>query len=176
MKPNSIHYLSKDSQNEIITLLGTNITKKILSLVQKSKYFSIILDCTPDVSKTEQMTVIIRFVVIDDKTVDVQEHFLCFIDITFSTGKGMTSYLVNKLKEFNLNIQNLRGQGYDNSANMKGRQNGVQSHILSINPRAFFTPCSAHSLNLVVNDTVKINHQTIKFFGIVQEIYNFFSA
>nr|XP_022906932.1 zinc finger MYM-type protein 1-like [Onthophagus taurus] len=152
LQKKSVHYMSKDA-----------------------KYFSIILDCTPDISNTEQMTIIIRFVSTDDQ-VQIQEHFLGFIDIKDSTGEGLTNYIIEKIKEFNLDISNLRGQGYDNGANMKGKNNGLQRHILNINSRAYFTPCSAHSLNLVVKDAANCNHQTITFFGIVQEIYNFFSA
>lgn len=85
-----------------------------------------------------------------------------------------TNYIVNKLKEFNLDIkswlQNLRGQGYDNGANMKGKNNGLQKHILNINPRAFFVPSTAHTLNLIVNDAAKIIFETINFFKIIQAI------
>ncbi len=45
----------------------------------------------------------------------------------------------------------MRGQGYDNGANMSGRHNGVQRRIQHLNPRALFVPCNAHSLNLVLN-------------------------
>lgn len=81
-----------------------------------------------------------------------------------------TNYIVNKLKEFNLDIQNLRGQGYDNGANMKGKNNGLQKHILNINPRALFVPSTAHTLNLIVNDAAKIIFETINFFKIIQAI------
>jgi len=39
----------------------------------------------------------------------------------------MIEYIVNKLKEFNLDIQNLRGD-YDNEVNMKEKNNGLQKH------------------------------------------------
>ncbi|XP_076037310.1 zinc finger MYM-type protein 1-like [Oratosquilla oratoria] len=58
---------------------------------------------------------------------------------------------------------------------MKGKHNGVQQRVLDMNPRAFFVPCSAHSLNLVVNDAVKCCLQATNSFGIVQHLYNFFS-
>jgi len=57
---------------------------------------------------------------------------------------------------------------------MRGKHNGLQKRILNINPRAFFVPCSAHSLNLVVNDAAHISHETVTFFDLVQEIYVFF--
>jgi hypothetical protein len=71
----------------------------------------------------------------------------------------------------------MRGQGYDNGPNMKGKHNGVQKRNLNINSRAFFVPCAAHILNLVVNDSEKSSLEVTNFFAIIiQEIYSFFSA
>lgn len=52
-------YLSKTIQNELVTNISNNIKKHILESILKAKYYAIILDSTPDISKTEQMTLII---------------------------------------------------------------------------------------------------------------------
>lgn len=137
-----------------------------------------ILDCTPDVSHVEQIIVIIRFIVVntDTRTYEINEHFLGFHPINDSTGEGLTTFLFKILEDYNLNIQDLRGQSYDNGANMRGKYRGVQKRVLDINPRAFFVPCAAHSLNLVVNDAVKVNFETVDFFSTIQALYNFFSG
>lgn len=70
----------------------------------------------------------------------------------------------------------MRGQGYDNGSNMKGKNIGLQRLILNLNPRAFYVPCAAHSLNLVVNDAAKCSLEITNFFGVVQETYRFLSA
>ncbi|XP_065667711.1 uncharacterized protein LOC136088003 [Hydra vulgaris] len=59
---------------------------------------------------------------------------------------------------------------------MKGIHSGVHKRIRDINPRAFFVPCSAHSLNLMVCDAAKSSSKAVSFFGLVQEVYNFFSG
>lgn len=59
---------------------------------------------------------------------------------------------------------------------MKGKNVGVQKRILDLKPRAFFVPCSAHSLNLVVNDVAISCTEAVDFFSNIQEVYNFFSA
>jgi len=173
----TVHYLGKNIQNEIISLISKKCVNAIVQRVSNAKYFSIILDCTPDISHTEQMTVIIRFVHKNESNqITVEEHFLGFVEINDSTGEGLFRCIVEKLKELNLNIKHLRGQGYDNGANMRGKHSGVQRRILNENPRAFFVPCAAHTLNLVVSDAAKVNTETIIFFGIIQELYNFFCA
>ncbi|XP_042016292.1 uncharacterized protein LOC121764317 [Salvia splendens] len=49
-----------------------------------------------------------------------------------------------------LNVADVRGQGYDNGSNMKGKHQGVQKRLLEINPRALYMPCACHSLNLTL--------------------------
>lgn len=61
-------YLSKNIQNELISIIFEKITSIIVEKVNQSKYYSIILDCTPDCSKTEQMTMIVRYVSIDQSS------------------------------------------------------------------------------------------------------------
>ncbi|XP_026819055.1 zinc finger MYM-type protein 1-like [Rhopalosiphum maidis] len=175
-KKNISHYLGKDIQNEMINLLAQSIKSRIVTMVSEAKYYSIILDCTPDISHSELMTIIIRFVSIEDSKVTIREHFLGFISVENSTGENLCDVLLNILRELNIPLSNMRGQGYDNGANMKGVHSGVQRHIRNINPRAFFVPCSAHSLNLVVNDAAKSSKEAVAFFDIIQKVFNFFSA
>lgn len=173
----SAHYLGKNVQNEIIKLVSSEIIRYIVQMVHDAKYFSIILDCTPDKSHMEQLSIIVRFVHKDeDCKITLQEHFLGFFEVFDSTGKGLSNYLVDFLKKHNLDIKNLRGQDYDNCANMRGQVNGVQKHILNINPRSFFVLCAAHSLKLVICDAAKINVDALNFFNTVQQLYNFFSS
>ncbi|KAB0803518.1 hypothetical protein PPYR_00488 [Photinus pyralis] len=169
------HYLGYKFQNEIISLLSNTIQMQIIELARKAKYYSIILDCTPDCSHVEQISVIIRFVSLADK-VEIREHFLGFYPVTNTTGQGLYDFITKKLLDTGLDIADLRGQGYANGANMRGKNIGLQKKILEQNPRAAFIPCTAHSLNLVVNDSAKVTLEVVEFFNFVQELYTFFSS
>ncbi|PWZ31193.1 Zinc finger MYM-type protein 1 [Zea mays] len=79
------------------------------------------------------------------------------------------------MESFGLNIDDIRGQGYDNGSNMKGKHQGVQKQLLDINPRALHMPCACHSLNLTLCDMAKSCEKAASFFGIVQKIYILFS-
>nr|XP_047132483.1 zinc finger MYM-type protein 1-like [Hydra vulgaris] len=175
-------YLGKTIQNEIVELLANKIKNDILAKQERAKYYSLILDCTPDISHMEQMTVVFRFVSATESSsekpaeVVVSEHFVTFLELQDTTGANMTKVVINKLQELGVNLDDMRGQGYVNGANMRGKYNGVQARIRQLNPRAFFVPCSAHSLNLVLNDAANCCMEAVAFFDLIQGIYNFFSA
>ncbi|XP_027842408.2 zinc finger MYM-type protein 1-like [Aphis gossypii] len=130
------HYLGKDIQNEVIQLLANKIRFRIITALKNVKYYSIILDCTPDINHTEQMTVIVRFVsTTENETtskiehVSINEHFIGFIELHNTTGLNMTEVILQKLRELDISLDDMRGQGYDNGANMRGYKNGVQARI-----------------------------------------------
>ena len=49
-------------------------------------------DCTPDVSRKEQMTIVVRFVhAMSGKEVIVREHFLGFVQASETSGEGLAA-------------------------------------------------------------------------------------
>ena len=58
--------------------------------------------------------------------VKIHGVFLGFVSINDSTGKGLATKIIDELKKRKLKILYCRGHGYDNGANMKGKDYGVQ--------------------------------------------------
>lgn len=56
-----VHYLSHDSQNEFIKCCSNHVTQAILKEREDAKYYSIIVDATPDSSHKEQTVFILRY-------------------------------------------------------------------------------------------------------------------
>ena len=51
-----------------------------------------------------------------------------------------------------------------------------KKRLLEINPKAFYTSCGCHNLNLVLCDVTNSCGRAISFFGVVQCIYSLFSS
>jgi hypothetical protein len=96
------------------------------------------------------MSLIIRYVDATTDSTCIEESFLGFLDVNDTTGQGLFDVLQEELKSLDLDVDNVRGQGYDNGSNMKGKHQGVQKKLLDINPRAFYSACGCHSLNLTL--------------------------
>ncbi|XP_030423315.1 uncharacterized protein LOC115653794 [Gopherus evgoodei] len=81
------HYLSWCSQNEFLKLCGEKVLSSILEEVRKARYFSIVVDGTPDASHTEQLVFILRYVMQKDRNWDVHERFVKLVDFKKRLGQ-----------------------------------------------------------------------------------------
>lgn len=141
------------------------MNKSVLQIIVKelsfAKYFSLIVDSSSDISKCDQLTIAVRYVNSDGAAV---ERFLCFIPSVGHKSQEIEFSILKKLIELNININYCRGQSYDNSRNMSGIYNGLQAQIKKKSKNAVFSPCSAHSLNLVGCHAADVTKDGYNFF------------
>ncbi|XP_064081884.1 zinc finger MYM-type protein 1-like [Macrobrachium nipponense] len=128
-------YLGNVIQNKLIASISGKIMDTVVTEIKQFKYYSVILDCTPDVSHQEQMSVTIRTVKMD-KAPEIKEHFTGFLIASETTGLGLSQLILKTLMELNIPFDDCKGQSYDNGANTKGRNKEVPARLLDKNPRA----------------------------------------
>uniref|UniRef100_A0A3B3XBU0 TTF-type domain-containing protein n=2 Tax=Poecilia mexicana TaxID=48701 RepID=A0A3B3XBU0_9TELE len=162
-------YLTWCTQNEFLDSISECVLSKISVKIKSSKYFAVELDCTPDISKQEQASVIIQYIDTGEKKkVTIAESFVGFTAVKDTTGKGLTHTLTEVLESLGLDLANCRGQSYDNGSNIRGLNKGVQALIQQRCPEALFIPCCSHSLNLLLCVAASSSRECLTFFGTVQ--------
>jgi len=149
-----IKYLSWKIQNELIEILALNVKKIICDEIQNAQCFTIIMDSTQDITKVDQVSLIIRYVVVDYavKSFKIMESFLGFYPLIKHGAEDHVNLIYEILNNCKLDIRRCRGQGYDGASVMSGAYTGVQKMISDVVPSASYIHCAAHNLNLVISD------------------------
>ncbi|XP_053989866.1 uncharacterized protein LOC128882312 [Hylaeus volcanicus] len=120
-------YLSAIICKEFIVLMGEKVLACIITELKKSKDYSFSVDSTPDITHLDQLTFTVRYVT-DQGPI---ERFLMFVPIEGHNAEHLTEVVVKFFKHNDIDINDCRGQSYDNASNMSGRYSGLWQKILS---------------------------------------------
>jgi hypothetical protein len=165
-------YLSKTIFEEIIEIMVIEVQRKIIDELKTAKYYSIIIDSTPDISHFDQLSFCLRYVMPDGTAV---ERFLTLLMNPGHKGEELYDAVVATLGKYDIEFADMRGQAYDNAANMSGVYKGLQGRIKAQNSYAEYTPCAAHRLNLIGTHAAESCLEAIEFFDVIEALYTFFS-
>lgn len=80
------------------------------------------------------------------------------------SGEALAKAILDVLEKLQIPIANCIGQAYDGASNMSGNVSGTAAIIKQANPRAVYTHCKAHVLNLSLMKGCK-NVQAISKFS-----------
>lgn len=158
--PKNAKYTSSEVQKEILSIVARKVQKSIREEIGTSK-FCIMADEARDESKKEQMAIVLRFV---NKEGLIKECFLDLVHVSDTHALTLKNSICAVLSGNNLNVQDIRSQGYDGASNMRGEWNGLKALILNECPYAYYIHCLAHQLQLAL---VAASRE-------VQEVHNFF--
>ena len=103
-------------------------------------------------------------------SLDVHEDFIGLYSIDNTESQTLVKVIKDVLLRMNLSAQNIRGQCYDGVSVMKGHRAGVAKVISDLEPRAVYTHCFGHSMNLAVCDSVRACLTLKNTLEIVREI------
>lgn len=178
----STKYLSPTIQNELIQILGQELRSNLIQDINDSPFFAILIDTTQDITKVDQMSLVIRYVQQEKNEngqitgFKIEETFLGFFKVSNHSAEALTEFVLNTLKENQIDIKKCVGQGYDGASVMSGMYGGVQKRIKDVQPNAHYVHCASHNLNLVLNDAMNGCTEIKKFFTTLQNLYSFFAT
>ncbi|XP_040367790.1 zinc finger MYM-type protein 1-like isoform X1 [Rosa chinensis] len=113
--PGNAKYISPSIQKQLLNILGNKVRNKIREEVGDSKY-CILVDEAVDISSKEQMAIILRFV---DCQGIIRERFFKIVSVPNTTSQTLKDEISKVLTMYNLQVRNMRGQGYDGASNMR---------------------------------------------------------
>ena len=165
-------WLGHKIQNEMISTLAHIVTEDIATEIKEANNFTLIVDETKDVSKREQISLVIRYV----KGGKVHERFTGYLRAEKLDANALTVYVLEGLGRMGLDISNCVSQCYDGASVMSGRLGGVSAKILELNSSAVYIHCCVHRLNLALVDTSKAVPTIADFFVLIEKLYVFIAA
>lgn len=170
--PRNAKYISSDVQKEILSIIARKVQKSVREEIGNSK-FCIMVDEARDESKKEQMAIVLRFV---NKEGLIKERFLDLVHVKDTAALTLKNSICAVLSDNSLNIQDIRGQGYDGASNMRGEWNGLKALVLNECPYAYYIHCMAHQLQLALVAASREVHEVHNFFQHANFIINVVSV
>ena len=134
------------------------------------RFFAILVDETADISRTEQMCITVRTC---NETLEAEEVVFGLYSLPRCDSETITSAILDVLLRLSINIQDCRGQCYDGAAAMSGQLTGVTARILQLQPKAIYTHCQMHSLNLAIQDSINKIPSFRNFLQLVHNLSTF---
>ena len=185
-------YTSSTVQNDLLQCIGEEIQEKISRNVGSCGPYSILFDETTDLSHTNIMCFLVRYVDSVDGRYVLREDFLDFCDTysaiaaenleagkpaneeTALSGKRLGSLVISKMKHHQLDFQWCVGIGTDGCSVMTSEAIGAVTTIKEVARHAQRCHCFNHELNLSLQkcSTVREARNTL---GVIQEIVSFFT-
>ena len=130
---------------------ATVVLHSICEDIHSAYYFSLIADECRDVSRTEQLSLCLRFVSRQD---NIKERFVGFTDVHELDASSLAGEIMRQLGQLGLDPSKCISQCYDGASVMSGHLAGVQAIVQrTLGHGCLYIHCYAHRLNLVLVDT-----------------------
>ncbi|XP_022864653.1 zinc finger MYM-type protein 1-like [Olea europaea var. sylvestris] len=119
------------------------------------------------------MAIILRFV---NGNEILTELFFAIKSVSDTTSLNLKNQISDVLVRFNIQVQNIRGQGYDGANNMRGAWNGLQALFLRDCPYAYYIHCFAHRLQLMLVSAARDVADINSFISYLDNVINMITS
>ena len=154
-------YTSKTIQNQIIHIYASKIQEKITKPVKDNALpYTIIADETTSVPANPR----------------IRECLLTFLHLQRTNAEGISKKILEALSQpcISLDPTRICGQAYDGASVMSSCKSGVQAKIREICPKALYTHCYSHCLNLSITASCAVQ-EVRNLIAVVNEAHLFLS-
>ena len=153
--------------------MARQVWSTIVAEVLSTKYYSIIVDSTSDLTNLDQLAFAVRYVNKTGSSCWTVYGIHCNGGAWRRTSDKQCHQHPETVENFNSKLSRRKLRQRQQHG---GKYSGVQARIENINPLAHFVPCSVHSLNIVSSCAAECCVNAISFFEFVQNLYNFFAV
>ncbi|XP_052619650.1 uncharacterized protein LOC111918703 [Lactuca sativa] len=119
--PKNNQLISPKIQKELVQCFAQEVLLSIREEIGQD-VFALLVDESSDVSKKEQMTIVLRYV---DTLGFVKERFIGLVHVKDTSSLTLKNAINEVLTSNKLSFSQIRGQGYDGASNMRGEFNVV---------------------------------------------------
>ena len=127
-------------------------------------------DESTDVSSKEELSVCARWVQ-NGKPV---EHFLGIVQAKETTAEAITRYLCSFLEARNIDLNKMRGLGFDGANTMAGHRTRVQIRLRLYSPSSVYIHCRCHQLQLAALNAADEHAEVKRLLGTLLTIWKAF--
>ena len=170
--PRNATWLGHDIQNSLISFLANKVRAMIKAELQSAQLYTVMADETKDVSKSEQLSLVLRYL----HNGSTYERFVSFTKCNELDSEAIYSYIMAGLREMDIDVNDCVSQCYDGASVMSGCNTGVRKRFTDVNQKAVYIHCHAHQLNLALVDSCKTLNHASEFFSLLQSLYNYLSS
>ncbi|XP_049343187.1 uncharacterized protein LOC125807502 [Solanum verrucosum] len=144
--PKNDQMTSHKIQKDIVIACKLETIKAIMEDLN-GDYFSLLVDESCDISRKEQMAIVLRYV---DRKGSVVERFIGIIHAHDTSVLCLKEAIINYLAQHSLSLSFIRGKCYDGASNMQGSLSGLKVLIQQESKSAHAIHCFAHQLQLTL--------------------------
>ena len=140
-----LQYDSYFTANELLNSLSKCVEQNIAEKILNSPVITILADESTDISNRKRLVLYIQII---SNTMATETFYLCNVECTDSTGKGIADAILSELSAREIPLEKVMSLGTDGASVMTGKRNGAAALLRRMNPHMTNIHCIAHRLAL----------------------------